>query len=487
MFAPRGWLRRRVVKEMYNALKNSDLFDAQWYRSTNLPQGLSRLRDPIWHYLDVGWKLGLNPSPHFDTAYYLERNADVRAISLNPLYHYIAYGANERRPFLSTGARWASDVNFAVAPVRVFRDTTRGSHLTVMIDDNSPRHPVLGHNSLIAALASLASSSAATLRVLSRRSGRTDAPDGRTLRALALSNQQRIEFLTIGYRDSYVDVPLGAEEAIIATSWSSFHALRQSAGVGAVLYFMQACDICALPAGSAQHRAQEAIATAFGTLMVSDPLLAQHLVEAHGLPREVASALHLPLPTVTSRAARLTKATARTVSVLIAPSSGETMSEHCVELLETAMLQKVLDPDHWKIVFFGEAVPSMRLLDSVEPEMRGALTLEAYQELLGSSDVVIALDARARRSPVSRDAERAGCATVELGAAKPLSARKGKAATATASGVVDSLVSSLAGALTVAISNTSPRSRSETEGIDATLLAAVGVAIDQTVRGNRAG
>lgn len=163
------------------------------------------------------------------------------------------------------------------------------------------------------------------------------------------------------------------------------------------------------------------------------------------------------------------------------------MSEHCVELLEAAMLQNVLDPDHWKIVFFGEEVPSMRLLDSVEPEIRGALTLEAYQELLGSSDVVIALDARARRSPVSWDAERAGCATVELGMAKPLSAQKGKAATAAEFGIVDSLVRSLAGALTVATANTSPRTRSETGGIDATLLAAVSVAIEQRVRGNRAG
>jgi len=96
MFAPRGWLKRPVARRIYRTLASSDLFDRRWYRSTQV-KGFSASMDPIWHYLDAGAGLGLDPSPHFDTSHYVHAHHDVMASGLNPLFHYLEYGIEERR------------------------------------------------------------------------------------------------------------------------------------------------------------------------------------------------------------------------------------------------------------------------------------------------------------------------------------------------------------------------------------------------------
>ena len=96
MFAPRGWLKRPVARRIYRTIASSELFDAHWYRSTQV-SGFSKLMDPLWHYLDHGATQGLDPSPWFDTSHYVHTNHDVRSSGLNPLFHYLEYGIEERR------------------------------------------------------------------------------------------------------------------------------------------------------------------------------------------------------------------------------------------------------------------------------------------------------------------------------------------------------------------------------------------------------
>jgi hypothetical protein len=49
------------------------------------------------HYLSVGWKEGKNPSPFFDTEFYLENNPDVKNNDINPFCHYARWGKKEDR------------------------------------------------------------------------------------------------------------------------------------------------------------------------------------------------------------------------------------------------------------------------------------------------------------------------------------------------------------------------------------------------------
>ena len=72
------------------------LFDPEWYLQQNADVAKARL-DPVQHYLQYGAREGRNPNALFDTKAYLAANADVRGSPLNPFLHFVLYGFREGR------------------------------------------------------------------------------------------------------------------------------------------------------------------------------------------------------------------------------------------------------------------------------------------------------------------------------------------------------------------------------------------------------
>ena len=64
-----------MVNGDYEIIKLSDFFDEKWYSQKYLN---GKTDDPIKHYIDIGCKNNYNPSPHFDTLWYLEEHPDVK-------------------------------------------------------------------------------------------------------------------------------------------------------------------------------------------------------------------------------------------------------------------------------------------------------------------------------------------------------------------------------------------------------------------------
>ena len=85
-------------RKYYQAIKKSNLFDTKHYLFTYSDVRKIGL-DPIKHYIKFGADEGRNPSKEFDTNYYFEANPDVREVGINPLAHYILYGKNEKRTY----------------------------------------------------------------------------------------------------------------------------------------------------------------------------------------------------------------------------------------------------------------------------------------------------------------------------------------------------------------------------------------------------
>lgn len=83
-----------MLDNTYNIIKSSNLFNEKWYIDTYLKNDP---QDPIKHYLDKGCGDNLNPSPEFNTKWYLEVNNDVKKADINPFVHYILYGRKEGR------------------------------------------------------------------------------------------------------------------------------------------------------------------------------------------------------------------------------------------------------------------------------------------------------------------------------------------------------------------------------------------------------
>ncbi|WP_291321203.1 hypothetical protein [Desulfonatronospira sp.] len=88
---------KRKKKKLFESIKESGFFDAQYYIEHN-PDVKQSDMDPLTHYMNHGWKEGLNPSAKFNTNKYLEQNPDVSMDYINPLEHYVLYGQHENRP-----------------------------------------------------------------------------------------------------------------------------------------------------------------------------------------------------------------------------------------------------------------------------------------------------------------------------------------------------------------------------------------------------
>jgi ADP-heptose:LPS heptosyltransferase/GT2 family glycosyltransferase len=72
------------------------MFEREWYLQNYLDVAASGI-DPILHYVLYGAKERRDPSPSFSTYGYLLRNPDVAAAGANPFAHFLRYGTSEGR------------------------------------------------------------------------------------------------------------------------------------------------------------------------------------------------------------------------------------------------------------------------------------------------------------------------------------------------------------------------------------------------------
>ena len=77
-------------------------FDATYY-TENYAHKLAQGENPFTHYLEKGWKEGLNPSSGFDTDFYLSKHPDLQKAGVQPLEHYALFGEAEGRATMPDG------------------------------------------------------------------------------------------------------------------------------------------------------------------------------------------------------------------------------------------------------------------------------------------------------------------------------------------------------------------------------------------------
>ena len=76
------------------ASKFSPLFDTEWYLEKN-PDVKKAGMDPLQHYLRYGAQEGHDPHPLFDAKWYLSQKPELPKVGLTPLEHYVSHGARE--------------------------------------------------------------------------------------------------------------------------------------------------------------------------------------------------------------------------------------------------------------------------------------------------------------------------------------------------------------------------------------------------------
>lgn len=89
-------LNRLKYRKWAKIIHKSGLFDAKYYLFTYCDVREQDV-DPLKHFIKYGAKEGRNPSEFFDTKFYLNNNSDIDINKINPLIHYILHGKQEQR------------------------------------------------------------------------------------------------------------------------------------------------------------------------------------------------------------------------------------------------------------------------------------------------------------------------------------------------------------------------------------------------------
>lgn len=99
----KAWVNRRLVarfidKKRIEIIRNSKLFDGDWYLK-NYEAVARENFDPAIHYYMFGWKEGKSTSKYFSAEDYYRLNPDVKKAKVCPLYHWETSGKFEGRDY----------------------------------------------------------------------------------------------------------------------------------------------------------------------------------------------------------------------------------------------------------------------------------------------------------------------------------------------------------------------------------------------------
>lgn len=144
---PKRIKRQQVLREqkaVKDLISQSQFFDEAYYLARN-PDVAKASIQPIEHYLYYGAAEGRNPSPDFDTDFYLESYPDVAQAGINPLVHFLKYGAEEgRRPSsqqlqqqrqaIQRGVPCSDDLSYQIWLLKNFPDRTRLQQLAQQLE-----------------------------------------------------------------------------------------------------------------------------------------------------------------------------------------------------------------------------------------------------------------------------------------------------------------------------------------------------------------
>ncbi len=135
--------RQLTQTEAAGLIRDSGLFDADYYRARCLKDGNSPL-EPLEHYLLFSTSPGHDPHPLFDTSFYIEQNPEIISLNMNPLVHYLTIGFKHKRdphPLFNTDYYLAQMSDRGLAPLNPLVHFIKGG-----ADTGFNPHPLFDNN-----------------------------------------------------------------------------------------------------------------------------------------------------------------------------------------------------------------------------------------------------------------------------------------------------------------------------------------------------
>lgn len=348
--------RLSALWSLLGSVKRSGLFDRSWYRQQSSSAKWSPF--PLLHYMLWGWRSGLDPSNRFDTDFYINRYRDVQQSTANPLMHFLLHGQEEGRLRTQTGGIVRSSLHPEFHPLPIFGvPGERGSRLTLVIDDNTPRILGLGYRPLVGLALHFAAESSKSLRVIIRSASITTAEVSEAIQATMPSGRPELS-ITRRAPGPTDDVEAIDDEHWWASSASVYHSLADLVPPTQLTWVISADE--AARSANAEYRLQ--VEALLRNKDIRSLVLGAQLSK-HLRPAGTSATIDALPPLFESpRAVR----GAREVVAIVDPTSPESLVARSIELLEFGLTRGVIQPPSGQVGVVGLDSSPLTLSGSVE-------------------------------------------------------------------------------------------------------------------------
>lgn len=391
---------KKCARNQIAQIKNSGFFDIEFYVKNNLDVAETKI-DPIFHYLNYGWKEGRDPSPHFSTSGYLVMNEDVKLAGLNPLLHYITNGKAEGRVFfhmpetakIGNVPAILAERFPTLSPISCYqipnRDKMRVNIVTDSINGGSLFGGVI--TALIFAF-HLANRHNADIRIITRSEEAEKFRVNEVLENIGISFNGQIEFLYAHFA-SKVEIDVCDNDQFVTTSWWTTYCTLKSVSVDKVIYILQEDERMFYPYGDDHLLAHEMMSHPQLRYVINTKLLFDHLVDS-GLSNLKQNGIYFE-PAFDKNNYYFEKHdTTQKLKLFFyaRPNNLRNIFYRGISILDEAVNLQLIDTNEWEIYLVGKDLPdNLIFTNGYKPKTISNMNYKEYGDFIRSVDLGFSL------------------------------------------------------------------------------------------------
>jgi hypothetical protein len=232
----------------------------------------------------------------------------------------------------------------------------------------------------------------ARLRIVTRTERALAVNVSNVLAANGIPLPSSMEFAHADVHSSGRILDVSCDDVFLTTSWWTTEATLGAVAPGKVAYVLQEDERMFYPLGDDHLRCSEVLARSDVRRVVNTPTLLEHLA-ATGIEsiRDSSVAFEPAFPIDVYRRESKPAQAKRRAFFYARPHNLRNLYYRGIEVLDHAVRERILDPEHWEIFFAGRNLDPIDLGPGYVPHVRADLSWAAYGELVRSMDLGLCL------------------------------------------------------------------------------------------------
>ncbi|MDF3128816.1 class I SAM-dependent methyltransferase [Kiritimatiellaeota bacterium B1221] len=384
------------------------LFDPIWYLMQNRDV-LHSGQNPIFHWLETGWKENRLPHPDIDTRLYLENYPDVANAGINPLVHYVNFGITEGRVLPQPASRIAHTKkacafkeflqppksvpeilqerfpNQKALPIYTAQD--QPVHLNLITDSINAGSLFGGVGTALLLGVKIANNLNLSLRVVT-----TQAPP-HTQNIPVLLQQHKVDPLHPITYDHVSEpkraLPVHEDDLYLTTSWWTTRQTLQKVRVEKIIYLLQEDERMFYPHGDDWLRCHEILSMPNLKKVVNSKLLYDFLCQNGCESLQQTGTYFEPVflkPQKTNHHKR-SSGEKRNFLFYARPNHSRNLFYRGLEVIQQAITEGYFAPEEWDFYFAGHDIPNISLPGNMKIQLLQNLNWQEYSEKISTMDL----------------------------------------------------------------------------------------------------